>query len=408
MISFEEAQRIVLDNTKRLGKVELPLMEALGLVLAEDIISGEKVPPFDNSAMDGFAVISRDTTLASSEKPVTLKILEDEPAGRVSKQKIVSGTAIRIMTGAFIPKGADAVVELEDTREGQDHTIEVMRAVKKGENIRSAGEDIGFDQVVLTTGTVLRAAGIGLLASLGKSQVKVFRVPKVAIITTGDELVEMESSLKPGKIRNSNAYSLHAQILQVKAEPIQMGIVPDDREMLAAKLKEAARVADIILTTGGVSIGEYDVVREVMASLGANLKFWKVAQKPGKPLAFWIFNGKLVFGLPGNPVATMVCFEGYVRPALRKMMGQLKLFRPVVEAILEGNIEKKEGRLHFVRVTLEKKGADYYASTTGPQGSGILKSMALASGLAIVPAEATLVRAGEKVTVQRIDQPEDH
>lgn len=408
MISFEEAQRIVLDSTKRLGKVRAPLTGALGLVLAEDIVSKEKIPPFDNSAMDGFAVISQDTAQASAEQPASLRVLDDEPAGKVSKRKVTRGTAIRIMTGAPVPTGADAVVKVEDTKAVAASLVMVLRPVKKGENIRQAGEDINAGEVVMPAGTALRASEIGLLASLGRSTVNVFRMPKVAIITTGDELVEIDKSLKLGKIRNSNAYSLYAQVLQAKAEPVHLGIVPDIRQALTAKLTEALKKADVILTTGGVSVGEYDVVKDVLASMGASLKFWKVAQKPGKPFAFWIFDGKLVFGLPGNPVATMVCFEQYVRPALRKMMGHLKLFRPVVEAILEEDVKKKPGRLHFVRVILDKRGPNYHASTTGPQGSGILKSMVLANGLALVPADTTLLRAGEKVMVQMIDLPEDH
>lgn len=408
MISVEEAQKIVLESARRLGKAKVSLTEALGLVLAEDIVSKEKIPPFDNSAMDGFALIAQDTAQASVKQPVALKILDDEPAGRVSKRKITPGTAIRIMTGAPIPKGADAVVKVEDTKVVAAEAVMVLRPVKKEENIRRAGEDINAGEMVMLAGTALRAPEIGLLASLGKSAVKVFRMPKVAIITTGDELVEVGKPLKQGKIRNSNAYSLYAQVLQAKAEPIHLGIVPDIKQALTAKLTEALKKADVILTTGGVSVGEYDVVKDVLASMGASLKFWKVAQKPGKPFAFWTLKGKLVFGLPGNPVATMVCFEQYVRPSLRKMMGHLKLFRPVVEAMLEEDVKKKPGRLHFVRVILDKKGPNYYASTTGPQGSGILKSMVLANGLALVPADTTLLRAGERVMVQMIDCPEDH
>jgi molybdopterin molybdotransferase len=407
MISFEEARQIVLDHAGELEPVKMELLNTLGLVLAEDVISPEKIPPFDNSAMDGFAVIARDTVAVSPENPVELTVLEDEPAGKVSTKRVISGTTVRIMTGAPIPEGADAVVKVEDT-EGSGKLIKVLHPTKEGENIRRAGEDISLGETVLRRGSLFGPAEIGLLASLGKPRVKVFRPARVAIITTGDELLEIDQPLAPGKIRNSNAYALEAQVREIQAEPVPLGIVEDTKEAVTAKISEGLKKADVILTTGGVSVGEYDVVKDVMDSMGASLKFWKVAQKPGKPLAFWILKGKLVFGLPGNPVASMVCFEEYVRPAVRKMMGHQKLFRPEAEAILREDIKKKPGRLHFVRVKLMHEDGQYYASSTGPQGSGILKSMALADGLALVPPEATLLKAGDRVRVHLIGLPEDH
>jgi len=230
----------------------------------------------------------------------------------------------------------------------------------------------------------------------------------VAILTTGDELVEVDEPIAPGKIRDSNGYALYAQAKACGAKPIMLGIARDTKGEVRAKIDEGLDVADVVLTTGGVSVGEYDVVKDVLADLGAELKFWRVAQKPGKPLAFWILRDKLVFGLPGNPVAVMVSFEEYVRPALLKMMGRTKLFRPEVEAYLTHDIKKKPGRVHFVRVKVEKRDGDYYVASTGPQGSGILKSMSLADGLALIPPEANLVKAGEKVRVHLIDMPEDH
>lgn len=407
MISFEEARQIVLDHTIELEAAEIKLLKALGLVLAEDIISREKIPPFDNSAMDGFAVIARDTVAASPENPVELTVLEDEPAGKVSAKRVTSGATVRIMTGAPIPEGADAVVKVEDTG-GSGSLIKVLHPTKEGENIRRAGEDISLGETVLRRGSLFGPAEIGLLASLGKPRVKVFRPAKVAIITTGDELLEIDQPLVPGKIRNSNAYALEAQVREIHAEPVSLGIVEDTKEAVTARISEGIQKADVILTTGGVSVGEYDVVKDVMTSMGASLKFWKVAQKPGKPLAFWTLKDRLVFGLPGNPVATMVCFEEYVRPALRKMMGHQKLFRPETEAILREDIKKKPGRLHFVRVRLVHEDGQYYASSTGPQGSGILKSMVLADGLALVPPEASFIKAGERIKVHLIGMPEDH
>ncbi len=413
MISTTEALDIILKQAKRLEPVGVPLTESLGKVLAEDIVSRDDIPPFANSAMDGYAVIASDVTGASTDDPVELEVLEDLPAGQVATKTVKNGTAIRIMTGAQMPEGADAVIQVEKTSSGTGEGVrhgfvKILGQAKTGENVREAGEDVKKGDTVLTERAVLSPAAVGLLASLGYPEVKVVKTPRVAVITTGDELLNIDQPLQPGKIRNSNAYSLYAQAEQAGAVPIASGISVDTKEALTKLLKKSLEEADVVVTTGGVSVGDYDVVKDVMDLIGAKLNFWSVAQKPGKPLGFWTYGEKLLFGLPGYPVATMVCFEEYVRPAIRKMMGYGKLFRPEVEAILTNDLKKKPGRLQFVRVIVRKEGNDYHVSSTGPQGSGILRSMVLANGLALIQADTTFVKAGEKVTVHLTDQPEDH
>ena len=420
MIDVNEAHQIVLDCAGKLAAVQVDLVDGLGCILADDIVSYDDIPPFDNSAMDGFAVRSVDTANASEKEPVGLRILGDEPAGQISEHTVEQGTTVRIMTGAKMIDGADAVVQVEYTdldrnKEGRQEKqvkengfVQIYRPVKVSENVRFSGEDIKRGETVLKSGMEIGPAEVGVLASLGYSKVTVIRPVKVSIITTGDELVGIDQPLEPGKIRNSNAFSLFAQVLQARAIPIQSDITIDTKEALVEKVTENLTEADVIITTGGVSVGDYDVVKDVMASLGAELKFWCVKQKPGKPLAFWVFKNKLVFGLPGNPVATMVCFEEYVRPALRKMMGHQRLFRPSVKGFVVEGARKKPGRLHFLRVAVEKRDNMYYASTTGPQGSGILKSMVTANGLALIPAEVTVLKPDEPVELHLIDMPEDH
>ncbi len=407
MIEPKEALRIILDEVKLQSVEKVNLMDSLGYVLAEDVFSDMDIPPFDNSAMDGFAIIASDTVGSLRESPKKLTVLGSLRAGDVSNVKVVSGSALKIMTGAPTPAGADAVVKKEDTFLN-DNEVSVLSEIKKGENIRLAGEDMIKGEKVLSIGTCLKPQQIGLFASLGKSKVKVFKTPTVAIISTGDELVEIDESLKPGKIRNSNTYSLTAQVMLCGANPLSLGIARDNVADTKKKIELGLDNSDVLLTTGGVSMGDYDVVKDVLGDLGAELKFWKVAQKPGMPLAFWRLDDKLIFGLPGNPVSTMVCFEEYVRPAVLKMMGRKLIFRSEVNAVFEHDLKKKSGRVFFVRVNVRRKNGEFYVSLTGPQGSGILKSMSLADGIAVIPSDKTLIKTGDKVKVHLVNLPEDH
>lgn len=404
MISVDEALKNIIKDIKVLQPVEVGLMDSLGLVLAEDVHSPIDIPIFDNSAMDGYALIDTDITNATKESPVVLEVIADLAAGYVSEKNITNGKAIRIMTGAPVPDGANAVIMVEKTKK-ENGKVKIFQPVKKHENIRFAGEDVKKNELVLSEGKVLRAADIGLLASIGKIKVKTYPKPKVAIISTGDELIEIDKPLLPGKIRNSNAYSLASLVYENGGIPIILGIAKDTAEQVSAKVKEGLKVADILVTSGGVSVGDYDMVKNVLNSLGEML-FWKVAMKPAKPLAFGMIDGKPMFGLPGNPTSSMVSFEQFVMPAILKMGGRKKITRQKIKAILTDDIKKKPGRRNFVRVDLTCRGNTYFASLSGGQGSGMLKSMTRAQGLLILPEDTENAKSGEVYDVQVL-YPED-
>ena len=411
MISVDEALEYVLKHFQPLEPEEVEILDALDRVLAEDVYSDIDIPPFDNSAMDGYAVRALDTIGASREGPVTLRVIADLAAGYTTDLVVKPGTAIRIMTGAPLPAGADAVVRFEETSEGlvkgnrPGDWIEVFSQVAVGENVRPVGEDIRKGELVLLAGTVLRPQEIGVLASLGRARIRVIRRPRVAILATGDELLAIDEPLAPGKIRNSNEYSNAALVQRYGGVPIRLGIARDDVEELTAKIREGlAQKVDLFLTSAGVSVGDYDVVKDVLAAEG-QMHFWQVRMKPGKPLAFGEIQGVPILGLPGNPVSAMVSFEQFARPAILKMQGKTRLRKPTVEAILEEDV-KSSGRRNFKRAVVTKRDDDYYASVTGPEGSGIVTSMVKANGLAIIPEGIRCMKAGERVTVQMLDWPE--
>jgi molybdopterin molybdotransferase len=402
MISVDEALNRILTRVPVLGLEKLDIISSLGRVIAEDIFAPRDIPPLDNSAMDGYAVRSADIKGASSENPISLKVTEELPAGALPQKAIAKGEAIRIMTGAPIPSGADTVVMVEDT-EKADHHVRVFQGVPPGENIRFAGEDIRKGDRVVSKGSVIRAAEVGMLASVGRASVHVHQRPVVAILCTGDELVDVDEGIADHKIVSSNSYTLCAQVMECGALPLQLGIAKDKPEEIEDKLRQGLR-ADVILSSAGVSVGDYDLVKDILGNIGFQLDFWRVAMRPGQPLAFGTIGGKPTFGLPGNPVSSMVSFEQFVRPSLLKMMGHKRLFRPVVEAILKEDITKKPDRRHFMRARISLEGDRYVVTTTGPQGSGILNSMVEANGLLIVPQEKTEIKAGEKVRVQILDR----
>lgn len=401
MISLEDALKLILENTPILGQEKVDILSALGRVIGEDIYAPYDIPPFDNSAVDGYALRSEDTKGASKEHPVSLHIIGDLPAGYIAKEKINKGSVIRIMTGAPIPEGADSVVMVEDT-EAKGNQVQIFSEAIPGQNIRKAGEDVKKGELVITKGTLLRPAAIGMLASLHRSFVSVYQKPLVAILCTGDELVDVDEELKEGQIVSSNSYSLASQVKECGGIPIILGIARDTKEALEKKFREGLR-ADVIISSAGVSVGDYDLVKEVFKDLGMDMKFWKVAMRPGQPLAFGTIGGKPAFGLPGNPVSSMVSFEQFVRPFLLKMQGQKKIFRKVIEVIWQEDFKKKRGRKYLVRCLVKKMEGEYIASSTGDQGSGILKSMVLANGLAIFPEDKEIIKKGEKVKVQLLD-----
>jgi len=400
MIPVKEALYRILEQIPRLGKERVGILEAQGRVLAEDIFSSQNIPPWDNSAMDGYAVRYFDIQEASPKKPVFLKVLSDLPAGRVFKGRIGPGEAVRIMTGAPLPEGADTVVPVEETAKA-DGNVKILASIPAGGNIRRAGEDVEAGDKVLEEGIVLRAPHAGMLASLRRSAIYVYQRPRVAVLSTGDELLEIDEPWQDGKIINSNSYSIAGQVLECGGQPLQLGIARDRREELAAKMKEGL-VADILITTGGVSVGDYDLVKGLLMEMG-QMNFWKVAMRPGQPLAFGRLSGKPLFGLPGNPVSCMISFEQFVRPSLLKMAGFSRIFRPTLRAVLKEDLSKKTGLTYFVRCRLIEEGGRLFATTTGGQGSGILSSMVRAQGLVVLPAGKSAAQKGEVVSVIPLD-----
>ncbi|MCR4407454.1 MAG: molybdopterin molybdotransferase MoeA [Anaerolineae bacterium] len=401
MLSVEEALEQVLSHFRPLEPERVPILEALDRVLAEDVYSSFDIPPRANSAMDGYALLAADTRGAGPQTPKRLRIIGDVAAGYVSEAAVTPGTAIRIMTGAPIPPGADAVVRFEDTKQ-QGEWVDVFIEVPAGNEIRLAGEDVRRGELVLRRGIRIRPQEVGMLASLGRQEVVVIRRPRVAVLATGDELVEAGHPLGPGKIYNSNSYSNAAQVIRYGGIPIMLGIARDRIPELTEKIKAGlAQGVDLFLVSGGVSVGDFDVVKNVLAAEG-EITFWRVRMKPGKPMAFGRIGGVPLLGMPGNPVSVMVSFEIFARPAILTMMGITELDKPTVEAVLLDEVKYKDDRRHFLRVYVEGKNGEYYARLTGEQGSGILSSMVKANGLAIIPETWDHVPAGERVQVMML------
>jgi len=402
MISVDEALDKIFSHIRPLGFEKVSLLDSLGRVIAEDIYAKRNIPPLDNSAMDGYAVRWEDIRNASKDHPIRLKVIEDLPAGFISTRTLEKGKAIRIMTGAPVPKGADTIIPVEESKK-EDGFALIFKAAVLGENIRKSGEDVKQGDRVIFKGDTIRPAEVGMLASVGRSFASVSQRPLVAILCTGDELVDVDGDLDEVKIISSNSYTLGAQVKDCGAIPLQLGIAKDRKEDIEEKLRQGIR-ADVLISSAGVSVGDYDFVKDVLKDLGMEMVFWKVAMRPGQPLAFGTIGGKPVFGLPGNPVSSMISFEQFVRPSLLKMMGHRRLFRPVIEAILKEEIRKMTGRRYFNRGSVSFEENQYFVTTTGEQGSGILRSMVRANGLIVIPEDQEMVRAGDKVKVQLLDR----
>jgi molybdopterin molybdotransferase len=394
-----EAQKIVLEATPVLGLEKIPILDALGRVLGEDIVAERDNPPWDNSAMDGFAVRSEDIKQEHAiQKPVTLSIIEDVPAGKMPSKTVGGGQAIRIMTGAPIPKGADTVLKVEDT-EPTPESVRVFKPEPKGSNIRPQGEDVRKGECIIAKGTQIRPGEAGMLAILAKSFVFVYQRPRVAILSTGDELADLDERFSEEKIINSNSYGIAAAVQDAGGIPFLLGIARDNPAALKEKISHGL-TADILVLSGGVSMGDYDFTKAVFRDLGAEMNFWKLAIRPGQPLAFGKIQGKLAFGLPGNPVSSMVTFEQLVRPAMLKMSGHRSYGRPLVQAVFQEKFSKRTDRRHFLRGVLTREDGVFKVRTTGAQGSGILTSMVKANCLIDVPVEVERLNPGDLVTVQ--------
>ncbi len=393
MPSFEEARRIILDSVVPLGIERVELLESLGRVIAEDVVAPWNMPFCDNSAMDGYAVRAADC----SAVPVSLKVTGYIPAGGEVTGPVAPGCAVRIMTGAPVPPGCDAVVPVEETDGGvEDVTITAPVALRQ--HIRFAGEDVRSGETIIQAGTLIRPQEISMLASFAKVFVPVFRKARVAILSTGDELIELGEPLDSGRIVNSNAMSLAAAVKEIGAEPVILGIARDNLESHREKMREGLK-ADALITSAGVSAGDRDLVRDVLAELGMKQVFWRVDIKPGGPTAFGLYEGKPVFSLPGNPVSTMVTFEEFARPALLKMMGHKRVLKPFIKAVLKNEAHKKPGKINFLRVRLASENGRYVAYSSGDQNTGILKTMLMADAMAMLPADRTTFAAGEEVDV---------
>jgi molybdopterin molybdotransferase len=391
MLTVEEALAAILGRVEPLGTERVEILSALGRVLADPIVSRREIPPWPNSSMDGYAVRAADTG-----QGVALRVVGRIEAGSVPARSVSTGEAMRIFTGAPLPDGADAVIPQEDV-DAVNGRIDLKGSVDRAAYVRLAGEDVRVGDRVLEPGIVLSAAEIGLLATLGYSQVRVYRRPRVAILSTGNEIADLGSEPGPGQIPNTNTYSLIAQVLEAGGEPIGLGVAPDRLEAIAERVA-GARDADMLVSSAGVSVGDLDLVRKALMEAGAELHLWQVSMRPGKPITFGSLAGHPVFGLPGNPVSAMVTFELFVRPALLKMSGRTRLTRPRVRARALTAIANPGNRRGYLRVRLERDGDGLGARLTGEQGSAILRSMVIADGLAVIDPDTT-VAVGASVEV---------
>ena len=389
------AQQLISTSITRLGTETVTLQHALGRVLAEEIRANRDLPPYDVSAMDGYAV-------RSSDLPATLSIIEDIKAGDRPSLVVQAGQCARIMTGAQMPLGADAVIRVEDSQQLTDVTVKISKTVRAGNDARPQGEQMRHGEVVLTADTEITPGVIGVLATTKTSKMYVYRRPRVAILSTGNELEAMDEAVDPYKIPDANSYALMAQVQALGITPVLLGIAHDDPDELAAYLQRGLEY-DVLLVSGGTSVGVHDYVRPTVEKLGVQMKFWRVAIRPGHPLAFGCTDKTLVFGLPGNPVSSMVCFEEFVIPALRQMMGHPRRYRRTITARLAHAIKFRAGRTEFVRVQLSCDGTGYVAHATGTQSSSVLLSMAKADGLLVIPSDSSGLAANENVTVQLLD-----
>jgi molybdopterin molybdotransferase len=392
MPTFAEARTLILKNVSVLGAETVAILDALDRVIAEDVLAPQNMPSYDSSAMDGYAVRESDC-----REPTRLRLTGYVPAGGEAATPVEPGCAIKIMTGAPIPALCDAIVPFEETAEADGYVL-IKAKVKPHQHMRFTGEDVKAGEVVIPSGAIIRPPEISMLATCNRSSIRAYRRPKVAILSTGDELVELGGAFAAGKVINSNAYSLAASIQEIGAIPVFLGIARDNRESHREKIAEGLR-ADALITSAGVSTGDRDLVREVLSELGAAEVFWKVDVKPGGPMAFRLKDGKPVFCLPGNPVATMITFEEFVRPALLKMLGRKRVFRKFVSAVFQGEIRNRPGKIKFVRVHLEHREGKIFAYSAGDQNTGMLKAMLNADGLAMIPADRSLLSPGDPVDV---------
>jgi molybdopterin molybdotransferase len=398
LLSVDDARARVLGSVEPLATEEVSLHDALGLVTATEVHAPHPLPRFDNSAMDGYAVIAEDTSGAGEYSPVELEVVGEVRAGGSDEVVVEPGTAARIMTGAPLPPGADAIVIVEVTEE-KDGKVLVKASAGKGQHVRPAGDDLDEGEVLVPAGLELGPGELALLGSMGMTPVEVRRGPRVALLVTGDELVDPEEEPGPGQIRDSNQLALLALLERAGARPVLSERVPDRREAVVDAFKRAAESADLVVSSGGVAVGKYDFVKDVVEELG-HIELWRVAMQPGKPVVLGSVKGVAFLGLPGNPVSVHVGFEQFVRPAIRRMRGCSSLLRPTLDATLTETVTKRPGRLHFVRVRLANRDGEWFATPTGPQGSHIQSSLVDCHGVARFEREGAKLDEGQRVTVE--------
>ncbi|HZJ76927.1 MAG TPA: gephyrin-like molybdotransferase Glp [Oscillospiraceae bacterium] len=404
-VSIERARKILLDRNIKPKITDMPILDSLDYILAEDIKSDTDMPPFDRSPLDGYAIRSEDTVGASEENPVTLETIDNIQAGYVSKKTIGSGQAIRIMTGAKIPEGADAIIKYEDTV-FTEKDVKIFGGCKPNSNIVKAGEDILKGEVVLKKGKTISPADIGILATLGKERVKVYKRPKIAILATGDELVNINEPLREGKIRNSNSYTIGAQVKKIGSEVKIFDICCDNIESIKRELDLALEWGDIVITSGGVSVGDADVVKEAFKEVGGEILFWKVKMKPGSPIAVAKRGDKLLFGLSGNPAAAYITFEKFVRPTILKLSGETKYDFIKVKSILESGFTKVSRKNRIVRAKTYYKNGGFFTELPDKHGSGILSSLSETNSLFYIAPETGPYKPGDEIEVELLNYSE--
>lgn len=400
-ISIEEANKIILQEELRLGLIEKSLLDSFDHVLGQDIKSNMNMPPFDRSPLDGYCYRAEDTLGASEDNPISLDIIDFVPAGHLSDKTIGQGQAMRIMTGSKIPKGADVVIRFEDTS-FTDEKVTIFQSLKPTSNIVSMGEDMEEGDLVIKKGTLIGPAEIGIMATLGKSTVRVYKKPKIAIMATGDELINIDDALTEGKIRNSNSYTIAGQIKRWGGDPVIIPICKDGIEETRQSLESALDWADMVITTGGVSVGDADLVKEAFAALGANILFWRVRMKPGTPIVVASYKGKLLFGLSGNPAAAYITFEQFVRPSILRLRGIDETGLMQVQSTLENDFLKTSGQNRYVRAFTYKENGQYYTKLPQKHSSGVISSLSGTNSIFHIPSRKGPYKKGDQVKVELV------
>jgi molybdopterin molybdotransferase len=401
-ILVEDANKIIANECINIQAIGLPILDSLDYVLAEDIESDINIPPFNRSPLDGYAYRSEDTLEATKDSPITLEVIDNIQAGYVSNKKIEKGQAVRIMTGAKIPKGADVIIRYEDT-EFTNKEVKIFKSLSPQSNIVKMGEDVEIGDVILRQGMTIGPAEIGILASLGRNYVRVYAKPRVAILATGDELLNIDDRLEEGKIRDSNSYSIAAQVKKLGGEAIILGTVKDDKDAIKEKIELSLKSADMIITTGGASVGDSDLIKDVFLEMGAKILFWKVRMKPGSPMVVAKYEDKFLFGLSGNPAASYITFEEFVRPTILTLMGKENHKMMEVSSILEDDFNKVRNQDRYVRAFTYKKEGRYYTKLPDNHSSGILSSLCGKNSLFLVAGGTGPYKKGDKIKVELID-----